>query len=188
MAVLFEGGLAVVAVVLGWLLGHAPAETVEWDAAAIGWGTAAALPALAVLWLSVKSRFRPLSEITRVVDERLVPLFRSCRWYDLAAVSIVAGVGEEMLFRGLLQGIVAVWVGPPWGAWVGLAVASVAFGLVHPITRMYAVMAGLIGLYLGWLWIISGNLLVPITTHAVYDFLALVYLVKIREPETEANE
>ena len=41
-------------------------------------------------------------------------------------------------------------------------------------------LAGLIGLYLGWLWLAVGNLLVPIVVHALYDFVALMYLVKVR--------
>ena len=32
--------------------------------------------------------------------------------------------------------------------------------------------------YLGWLWLASDNLLVPIVTHAAYDFAALVYLLR----------
>ena len=41
-------------------------------------------------------------------------------------------------------------------------------------------MAGLLGLYLGTVWIISGNLLTVIVTHAVYEFAALSYLIRIR--------
>ena len=57
------------------------------------------------------------------------------------------------------------------------------FGLAHSVTRTYAILATIIGLYFGWLWLATGNLLVPITTHAVYDFLALVYFVRIRARE-----
>jgi len=59
-------------------------------------------------------------------------------------------------------------------------IASVLFGLFHPITPTYAALAAAIGLYLGWLWLACGNLLTPIVTHALYDFLALAYLVKLR--------
>ena len=82
----------------------------------------------------------------------------------------------------LIQEAAAGWVGGSWGVWVGLAVASVLFGLAHAITVSYVLLAALMGLYLGWLWIATGNLLVPIMAHAGYDFLALVYLVKIRRP------
>ena len=36
----------------------------------------------------------------------------------------------------------------------------------------------LIGAYLGLLWLLSRNLLAPMITHALYDFGALVYLVR----------
>ena len=179
--------MAVAAVVIGWLFGYAPAATVAWSVRAVGWGVLATLPPLAMFWICVHSTLGPLAEIIRVVDEQLTPLFRMCRWFDLAAVSLVAGIGEELLFRGLVQGGLAQWIGPPWGDWIGLGVAGVVFGLLHPITRAYAVMAGAIGLYLGGLWMFSGNLLVPVTTHAMYDFLVLLYLVCFRRPFSNAT-
>jgi len=186
LAAVFEGGLAVVAVALGWLVGLDPLESfprtppdAAWGAA---WGAAAALPPAALLWLCLKRPVGPFAKLVRVVDELLVPLFRECRLLDLAVISALAGLGEEMLFRGVIQQAVADWVGGERGIWVGLALAALLFGLVHMITPTYALLAGLIGLYLGWIWIATDrNLLVPIVTHAGYDFLALVYLVKVRK-------
>ena len=43
-------------------------------------------------------------------------------------------------------------------------------------------LAGLFGLYLGALWLLTGNLLVAIAAHAVYDFFALLYLVRFQPP------
>jgi membrane protease YdiL (CAAX protease family) len=68
----------------------------------------------------------------------------------------------------------AGWLGP----WAALALVSVLFGLVHPITPAYAVLATLAGAYLGWAYLASGNLLVPVLAHALYDFTALVYLLR----------
>ena len=52
---------------------------------------------------------------------------------------------------------------------------------MHSVTLTYALLAACIGLYLGAIWLATGNLLVPITSHALYDFLAFVYLVQIRK-------
>jgi len=68
---------------------------------------------------------------------------------------------------------------PLW-RWLSLLLAAVLFGLLHFITPTYAVLAGLIGLYLGALWLATGNLLTPIVTHGTYDLLALVYLARVR--------
>jgi len=178
VAVLFEGGLIGVAVLLGWLLGHAPWPKIQWTVQGAAWGVAASLPLMALLLACVKLPLRPWAGVRRVIEKLLVPLFRDCNAVELAVISILAGLGEEMLFRGVLQEAVAGWIGGQAGVWVGLALVSALFGLVHLITPSYGVLAGLIGLYLGWLWIHTGNLLVPITTHAAYDFLALVYLTR----------
>jgi membrane protease YdiL (CAAX protease family) len=49
---------------------------------------------------------------------------------------------------------------------------------MHMISATYAALCFLTGLYLGGLWLTSGNLLVPATVHGLYDFLALVFLLR----------
>ena len=68
-----------------------------------------------------------------------------------------------------------------------LLVTSVLFGLVHFVTSTYAVMAGIIGVYLGVISIWSGNLLVPMVVHALYDFVALMYLARYMRPAPESS-
>ncbi len=181
VAAAFEGGLVAVALAAGWLVGQPPLASFSWSLADLGWGVLATLGPLAVLWFCLRSRLRPLVELTRVVDDLLVPLFRRCGLGELAAISLLAGIGEEMLFRGVIQRTIADWIDAPGGLWIGLTAAAVLFGLAHCVTVTYALLAGLIGFYLGGIWLIHENLLVPITTHALYDFLVLVYLVKLRK-------
>jgi membrane protease YdiL (CAAX protease family) len=49
---------------------------------------------------------------------------------------------------------------------------------MHPMTPAYAVLASLAGAYLGWAYLATENLLVPVLAHALYDFTALVYLLR----------
>jgi membrane protease YdiL (CAAX protease family) len=118
-------------------------------------------------------------------------LFRQCRIVELAVIALLAGLGEEMLFRDIVQGWITDKVGGPYGAAIGLTAAATIFGLLHSITPAYAFMAGGIGLYFGAIWLITGNLLVPIASHALYDFVALIYLVHLRvindQPEVPAE-
>jgi uncharacterized protein len=186
-AATFEGGLAIVAVALGWLLGQPPLATFHFDFYQAGLGIAATLPPLVLFWLCLKCPLRPFETIAQILDEMLVPLLRDCRLVELAIIAALAGVGEEMLFRGIVQAAVAAEIGGPHGIWLGLFIAAVLFGLLHPITPTYALLAGLIGLYLGGLWLASGNLLAPIVAHGVYDFVALVYLVRMRGGRLEAR-
>jgi hypothetical protein len=191
-AAIFEGSLVFLAVGLGWLVDRSPLETLHWDFRAILISPLLVLPPLGLVRLCVWRPLGMFADILRVVDEMLVPLFRQCTAAEMAIISLLAGLGEELLFRGVFQASIAHWaedyggtalfLGGTAADWFAVAVAAVIFGLAHSINLPYAVLAGLVGLYLGWLWMVSGSLLLPIATHALYDFLALLYLVKIRGP------
>ena len=178
MAAVFEGSLILAAIALGWLLDAPPLKTFQFNVQGVCVGLAATLPPLAVFWLCLKCPWRPLAKISRIMNEMIVPLFRECRLVELAIIAALAGVGEEMLFRGVVQAAVMQKIAGPGGVWFGLLGAAVLFGLLHLITPTYAILAGLIGLYFGWLWLACGNLLAPITAHGAYDFLALLYLTR----------
>jgi membrane protease YdiL (CAAX protease family) len=171
---LLEAMCVPVALALGWLLGHDPTDTLSWSPMALGLGVAAALPAWGLVVAAHRLRPRLLESMMRMVDGLLVPAFARWTWGELLLVSLLAGVGEELLFRGVVQQALV----SPLGTWPALVTASLVFGIVHALSASYAVFATLMGLYLGWLWMASGNLLVPIAAHAAYDFLTLVYLVK----------
>lgn len=175
-AAIFEASLVPVAIVAGWLLGTPPLQTFHVTATATLLGIAATVPLLGVFWLCLKCPLRPFQEIAEIVEKTLIPLFRECRTMEVAVIAAMAGIGEEMLFRGVLQAAVAKEIGGPAGVWLGLVIASALFGLLHSITPLYAVLAGVISFYLGGIWLASGNLLLPIIAHGLYDFLVLWYL------------
>ena len=179
-AAAFEGSLALLAMALGWLLGVPPLETFHVEPHPAALGAMAALPPLALFWLCLKCPLPPFRRIARVVDELIVPLFRDFRPTQLLVVAGLAGLGEEMLFRGVIQPAAAHAIGGAAGAWIGLLLAAALFGLLHPITPTYALLAAVIGGYLGWLQLKFGNLLVPVAAHGVYDFIALAYMVNVR--------
>ena len=177
-AAAFEGGLIVVAIALGWLVDQPPLATFHLDFYSVALGVAATLPPLGLFWLCMKMPLGPLQTIARILDEILIPLFLECGPMQLLVIAALAGMGEEMLFRGVIQAAVAQQIGGTAGIALGLLIAAILFGLLHPITPTYALLAGLIGLYLGWVWLASENLLTPIIAHGLYDFLALAYLVR----------
>ncbi len=177
LAVIFEGGLGLLAVGLGWLLGYPPADLIQWDLDSVIWGVFATLPLIGVIWLAIRTEWRLLRHVLQVVKDQLLPLLSGCGPIKLAIIALFAGFGEEMLFRGVLQNWVADFYPKDLGAYIGLIVASVIFGIVHWVTVAYAVLAMLIGLYLGVLWMLFGNLLVPALVHSLYDFWAMLYLI-----------
>jgi CAAX protease family protein len=174
LGVVFEGGLGALAWLLGWWLEQPPLERFAWEVRDLAWGVAACLPMAAAFFLVRHGEAEPLRRVREVVDEIIPALLGRCTWVELAVLSLLAGVGEEMLFRGVLQPVFGRWLHP----WAGLLLASLLFGLVHPLTWLYVVLAALFGVYLGWLYVATDNLLTPITAHAVYDFVVLLYLLR----------
>ena len=105
--------------------------------------------------------------IRRLYVEGLKPVFGNLSAMEIIAISVAAGVGEEMLFRGVLQ--------PE----LGLVPASVIFGLLHmgdSGTLVFGCWVMIMGAALGALAIWSGGLLAPIVAHAVYDAAAMSYI------------
>jgi membrane protease YdiL (CAAX protease family) len=178
LAACFEGGLALLAWGIAWLLNEPLWDRLKWDPADAALGLGACLPMLLLFWACLRSRLPPLVRIRRLCDEFVRPLFAPCTLAELALISLLAGLGEETLFRGVLQADLTrrVGLGP------GIALASILFGLLHALTPTYAVLATLMGLYLGLVWVVADNLLVVILAHGVYDFVALIYLVRGPSP------
>ncbi|SRR6266511_4444758 len=180
LAVVVEGGLIVLAWLVGWLTGTLPLATFFWSLSDVGLGVAATLPMLALFFAALRWPVGPLGKIKKIVDELVCPLLAPCTLLDLAGIAVLAGFGEEMLFRGVCQAALANWTGRPW---LALALASVLFGAAHAITLSYALFATAMGAWLGWLWVWCDNLLPAILAHALYDFIALVVLLR-RRPDT----
>jgi membrane protease YdiL (CAAX protease family) len=139
-------------------------------------GAVATVPLLLFLRWSLGASWGPVARVVALMRGRIAPIFAGCSPVQLALISLFAGLGEEALFRGVLQaGLETRFsLGP------ALVAASAAFGVVHLLTPAYAALAGLVGCYLGILFAVFDNLLVPLVAHALYDFVALSVLVRLR--------
>jgi hypothetical protein len=172
---LFELALLVVAVLWGWLL-HRPALLdLHWSLTSAFIGIVAAIPPFLFFLWTLKSSLHVFSRHRQLMESLLRPLFGNWSILQLFTISLAAGISEEAFFREAIQGSLSDRVG--WS--LALVLASVVFGAAHLITWTYAIIAAFIGAYLGLVWIGTGNLLTPIITHAVYDFAALVYFLRV---------
>jgi len=171
---LLEIGLGLLAVELGTWSGHPPFTTFAWSWPSLLAGAAATAPMLAGFLALWRSDHRVARAMRERVDEIVHSLFRRASVIEVALVAVAAGVAEEAMFRGFLQGQLEERFGSRPGLWT----AALLFGLAHPITRSYIVVTAIFGYYLGWLWQVSGNLLAPITAHILYDFFVLLILIR----------
>jgi uncharacterized protein len=169
-----ESSLLLLAMLLAWFLAVPLWATWRWDWVDLAWGLGATIPMLLLFWWLMRAQTAPLRRIREFIERVLGSALRDWNLAQLLAISVLAGLAEEALFRALVQGAIA----EAWGPAPALVLASVLFGICHWITPAYALIAGLMGLYLGGLWWWSGNLLTPVVAHAAYDFLALVWVLR----------
>lgn len=185
MLVLLEATLAPISLAVGWLFGVSPLADFAWDVDAVLLGLVATVPMLGLLIVTLRWRGGPFERVREFFERDLAPSLRGCEIPDLALLSTVAGLSEELFFRGVVQAALTRWLGPV----AGLGLTSALFGLLHPISLGYVVLATALGAYLGLVWMFSGNLLAPIVAHAVYDLLALVVLLEeLVQRDNEGDE
>ena len=87
-------------------------------------------------------------------------------------IYLVTAVPEEFLFRGLIQNLLTRWLGVP----VGLALASVIFGLSHLPDPRYAVLATIAGVAYGYVYLRTGKVTASAITHALVDAVWVILL------------
>ncbi len=166
---LFEGGLVVLAVGLGWALSISPVEHLHADWRALTFGLLGAIPLFVFFVVVYRWPFGPFHEMRRFLSRELAPSLAALTWYDLILLALLAGVAEELLFRGLLE----PWISRFW--------SNLLFGLAHLVTPTYGLLTFIVGYYLSWLMTVADaetpQLLTPIVTHAVHDYLAFLVIV-----------
>jgi uncharacterized protein len=173
-AALFEGGLLLVALVCGWLAGISPVETVTWSWEDFGLGLLAAVPMLLVLSVCMLSRAKGFVQIREFLRDFIGPFLDRCHWYDLVLLALLAGVCEEIFFRGFLY----LWIAG-WNLVLAVILTNLLFGVAHAVTPLYALLAAFLGIYLTALLAAdpTPNLLIPVTAHSVYDLIGLLIVL-----------
>lgn len=184
-AVVFESVLGLVAILLGWLIGpDARALIPEFDpenlwpiGIGVGYGLIAAIPILVFIAGVRRIPWEPIRNLEKLSNDGIVSSLLQLRPAELIVISLCAGVGEELLFRGWMMQWMIGTTDPTniVNIGIGLVGSSIAFGMVHPISKLYIFLAAIMGVYFGVLLIYTENLLVPIVAHAAYDAVQMIW-------------
>lgn len=131
------------------------------------------LAASLLLWLT---HYKPqyLPNTREFVRDLLVPLAKRLSPIQILVISLAAGIGEELFFRGILL--------PE----TGILCSSALFSLLHFGSaawhyRQLALIYFVAGLYLGSLVEDYNNLWPAIIAHSIYDVFAFLLLRKMSE-------
>ncbi len=131
-----------------------------------------------VLYVLQINKMLPLPDAFHVMedntDEMIKGLLKMEGWAELAAnltlIALIAGVGEELVFRGVLQQQLMRRIANPW---VALALSAAIFSAIHLQFEGFLA-RWLLGMVLGWLYWRSRNLWVPIVAHSFYNALQVL--------------
>lgn len=198
----FQSLILLLGVLLGLALSYGSTDSAvllsnSWFGAslffAVSSGVILALAMFAGAWMLSRQGWTWFSEIHELLDRILIPSLRRCRYWQLLLLAMLAGVGEELLFRWAIQGWLELglrgaiesqilWLGwsqvvaERWAFAGAVVIASVAFGLCHALTRAYCLMATAMGFVFSGAVVLGGGLIGAMIAHGLYDFLAFVWL------------
>jgi len=141
----------------------------------IGYGVIAAIGfvVIYVLWQAFISRFSKGTQSEESASGIIDMLPR--RWLPLiivfVAISLEAGLLEEIFFRGIMQSHAADLLMASW--------AAVASGILFGFAHFYQGVSGIVGtsilgVWLGVAFAVTGNILVPILGHFLGDFTCMM--------------
>ncbi|MEY3174798.1 MAG: hypothetical protein RLZZ436_2712 [Planctomycetota bacterium] len=132
-------------------------------------GLLASVPMLLMLAVCLLSRSTEMTRIRQFLRDSIGVYLAQSSWLDLLLLAVLAGVCEEIFFRGFLYS----WISN-WNPILAVLLSNLLFAAAHAVTPLYALLAGFLGLYLTSLISIDAtpNLLIPIIAHALYDLIA----------------
>ncbi len=130
-------------------------------------------------WIREKESQTELAIELLLSDTSIVALI-----LNLGIIAILPAIGEELLFRGVLQPILIRWVNNKHlGIWLGAIIFSAMhFQFLGFLPRMF------IGLLLGYAYAWSGNLLVPMFMHFTNNGLTVLVEWLYRTKSISVNE
>lgn len=159
-----------------WLVGLIVIAFMPFDGLVIEWNRNLHLPkTLAPLETWIRNKEASLEGITKYLTTfsttgQLITA--------LVVIAVIPAIGEEVLFRGVLQRNISYWSG---NVHVGIWGAAILFSAIH-VQFLGFFPRMLLGALFGYLYVWSGNLWVPIGAHFVNNgfTVLMVYLYQQR--------
>jgi uncharacterized protein len=159
-------------------LGNVTMLPVLFDSHALIWSIGLALG----ITVSSSIIYRLWSAYRHSADIYLELVVKPLIWSDLIWLGLLPGLSEELLFRGIML--------PAFGLNLfAVIVSSLLFGVLHLSGANqwpYVVWATVVGFALGYVALITGNLVIPITAHIITNLVSSC-LWKFNHPEVTEN-
>lgn len=161
------GGTAIVLLVVAklWLyLGNVTLLPVQFTVNSLIWGLS--LGAGITLLSSLVYRLWPA--YGRSAEQYLKLVLTPLLLPDLIWLGLLPGLSEELVFRGVMLSALGANI-------TALIISSLCFGILHYSGSQqwpYVIWATVVGLTLGYVTLVTGNLAIPIVAHIFTNFIS----------------
>ena len=123
---------------------------------------------------------KEMEDVSAVVIEQFLEMDTAgALLLNLFMIGILPAVGEELMFRGVIQRLFSSWTkSVHWGIWI----TAILFSAMH--MQFYGFLPRMmLGVLFGYLFVWSGSLLLPIFCHLIYNGagVMLAYLWGVEE-------
>ena len=189
-AIIFEGAMALIGAALAlfcgldlWKAFHTPDLLTLINQFGLGVGFAAGMGLFFTALDYIP--WRQLKQVSQKTKEAVVATMKNVTRFNRFLVCLLAGIGEEILFRGFI--FVAIFEFWPWGLeynlniFAAIIISSILFGLGHYVTLLYFIITGLLGAAFCLVFLWTGSLIAPVVAHALYDFYAIELALREKE-------
>ena len=189
-ALLFELGLGMIALLIATGFRIFLWNDIDLSPRSFGLAVIVTLPLLLGYFIVKAIPLRSVRRVQDIVEDIYRQYLSDLSIFQLAVLSLAAGLGEELLFRGLLQKGFAAFVGycstvplpetcfTDFRVWCVILFVSLLFGMGHAITKTYFALSFLVSIYFCIIFQATDNLLLPIFAHAFYDFFVFLVLYR----------
>lgn len=122
----------------------------------------------------MKQTEEQLMELTKyLTDFQTIPEFLM----GLLVIGVLAGIGEEMFFRGVLQPKMRLYTG---SAHAGVWLTAIIFSAIH--LQFYGFLPRVfLGAVFGYLYLFSGSLIYPILAHILNNSITIIMVYMANE-------
>ena len=185
--------VVIVAILLIWLVKAHPTwrramglPPRSWSSelfAGVGWGLALYPAVVFVIGVILSLLYRALSGHTVQAPEQ-IPQDLSTVGVGLTLLYgvVIAPIGEEFFFRGMLFGPLR----DRYGFWIGAVGSGVAFGLIHYIpgpgldSLLLMTVMVFTGIGLAWVYQRRGTIVAPMVAHMTFNVIGLALIYALR--------
>ncbi len=137
---------------------------VVFDTNALAWGVGLATG----ITITSSIIYRLWPAYRESADIYLNMVIRPLLWPDLLWLGLLPGLSEELLFRGVMLPALGLNL-------TAVIISSLLFGVLHLSGAgqwPYVVWATIVGFALGYVALITGNLLIPIAAHIITNWVS----------------